>query len=162
VIETNVNSNNLYAEALLRHLANQQPLAKNQTTADVGLQILKTTLNELGIEPTNYILVDVSGLSCKNLISPEALVQVLQVMAKSSQAEIFRASLPIAGMSVSLRNRFINTSAQGIIQAKTGTMMGVVSLSGYVNAPNHEPLVFSINYGKSIGTTCKRCEESNR
>jgi D-alanyl-D-alanine carboxypeptidase/D-alanyl-D-alanine-endopeptidase (penicillin-binding protein 4) len=49
VIETNINSNNLYAEALLRHLANQQPLAKNQTTADVGLQILKTTLNELGI-----------------------------------------------------------------------------------------------------------------
>ncbi|TAF06821.1 MAG: D-alanyl-D-alanine carboxypeptidase/D-alanyl-D-alanine-endopeptidase [Nostocales cyanobacterium] len=149
LVETNVNSNNLYAEALLRHLANNQPLAKNKTTADLGLQVLKSTLNESGIEPNSYILVDGSGLSRKNLISPEALVQLLQVMAKSSQAEVFRASLPVAGISGTLKNRFLNTSAQGIVQAKTGTMMGVVSLSGYVNVPNYEPVVFSIMVNQS-------------
>ncbi|MEO3706564.1 D-alanyl-D-alanine carboxypeptidase [Trichormus azollae] len=70
-------------------------------------------------------------------------------MAKSSQAEIFRASLPIAGMSTSLEDIFINTSAQGIVHAKTGTMMSVVSLSGYVNAPNDEPFVFSMMVNQS-------------
>jgi D-alanyl-D-alanine carboxypeptidase/D-alanyl-D-alanine-endopeptidase (penicillin-binding protein 4) len=149
VAETNLNSNNLYAEALLRTLANKQILAKNQTTANAGLQILKTTLTELGIEPTSYILVDGSGLSRKNLISPEALVQLLQVMDKSSQAKVFRASLPVAGVSGSLKNRFQNTSAEGIVQAKTGTMTGVVSLSGYINVPNYEPLVFSILVNQS-------------
>jgi D-alanyl-D-alanine carboxypeptidase/D-alanyl-D-alanine-endopeptidase (penicillin-binding protein 4) len=70
-------------------------------------------------------------------------------MAKSSQAEMFRASLPIVGMSTSLKDIFINTSAQGIVQAKTGTMISVVSLSGYVNAPNYEPLVFSMMVNQS-------------
>ncbi|MFM2064190.1 MAG: hypothetical protein RLZZ507_3861 [Cyanobacteriota bacterium] len=147
--ETNVNSNNLYAEALLRNLADKQTLTKTQTTDAAGLQVLKSTLTELGVEPNNYILVDGSGLSRKNLISPEALVQLLQVMGKSDQAEIFRASLPVAGISGTLKNRFLNTSAQGIVQAKTGTMMGVVSLSGYINVPHYEPLVFSIIVNQS-------------
>lgn len=149
LVETNVNSNNLYTESLLRSLADQQQLAKNKTTADLGLQALKNTLTELGIEPNSYKIVDGSGLSRKNLISPEALVQLLQVMGKSSQAEVFRASLPVAGVSGTLKNRFLNTSAQGLVQAKTGTMMGVVSLSGYVNVPNYETLVFSIMVNQS-------------
>ncbi|WP_250855332.1 D-alanyl-D-alanine carboxypeptidase/D-alanyl-D-alanine endopeptidase, partial [Anabaena sp. PCC 7938] len=149
LVETNVNSNNLYAESLLRTLANKQPLAKNQTTADLGLQVLKTTFTELGIAPTSYILVDGSGLSRKNLITPEALVELLQIMGKSPQSEVFRTSLPIASMSGTLKNRFLNTSAERIVQAKTGTMMGVVSLSGYINAPNYEPLVFSIMVNQS-------------
>ncbi|MFM6105180.1 MAG: D-alanyl-D-alanine carboxypeptidase/D-alanyl-D-alanine-endopeptidase [Sphaerospermopsis kisseleviana] len=149
LVETNVNSNNLYTEVLLRSLADKQQLAKNKNTADLGLQALKNTLTELGIEPNSYKIVDGSGLSRKNLISPEALVQLLQVMSKSSQAEVFRASLPVAGVSGTLKNRFLNTSAQGIVQAKTGTMMGVVSLSGYVNVPNYETLVFSIMVNQS-------------
>lgn len=147
--ETNANSNNLYAESLLKTLGNQQALAKNQTTLDAGLEVVKSTLNELGIEANSYILVDGAGLSRKNLISPEAVVQLLQIMAKSSQSEVFRASLPVAGVSGSLKNRFLNTSAQGIVQAKTGTMMGVVALSGYVNIPNYEPLVFSVIVNQS-------------
>jgi D-alanyl-D-alanine carboxypeptidase/D-alanyl-D-alanine-endopeptidase (penicillin-binding protein 4) len=147
--ETNVNSNNLYAEALLRNLTNNQSLMQNKTTADLGLQILKNTLTELGIDPSSYMIVDGSGLSRKNLISPEAIVQLLQVMGKSPQAEIFRDSLPIAGVSGTLKNRFANTSAQGIVQAKTGTMMGVVALSGYVNVSSYEPVVFSIMVNQS-------------
>ena len=141
--ETNINSNNLYAEALLRALA-PQPLKTNQTTSDAGLEVVKSSLTKLGVDPTSYILVDGSGLSRKNLISPQALVQTLQAMVKSPQAEIFRASLPVAGVSGTLRNRLRDTPAVGIVQAKTGTMTGVVSLSGYVNSPNYQPLAFSI------------------
>ncbi|MBW4557642.1 MAG: D-alanyl-D-alanine carboxypeptidase/D-alanyl-D-alanine-endopeptidase [Trichormus sp. ATA11-4-KO1] len=144
LVETNLNSNNLYAEALLRALAIKQPVENNQTTADAGLEVVKDTLTLLGVDPKSYILVDGSGLSRKNLISPEALVETLQAMAKSPQAEVFRASLPVAGVSGTLRNRLRDTSAVGIVQAKTGTMTGAVSLSGYVNAPNYEPLAFSL------------------
>ncbi len=148
--ETNINSNNLYAEALLRSLAIKQPVKNHQTTADAGLEVVKTTLTQLGVDPTSYILVDASGLSRKNLISPQALVQTLEAMTKSPQAQLFRASLPVAGVSGTLRNRLRDTSAEGIVQAKTGTMTGVVSLSGYVNSPNYQPLAFSIivNYSE--------------
>ncbi|MEA5619943.1 D-alanyl-D-alanine carboxypeptidase/D-alanyl-D-alanine-endopeptidase [Cronbergia sp. UHCC 0137] len=146
LLETNINSNNLYAEALLRSLADKLQLEKNQSTADAGLEVLKSTLTKLGVEPNSYIIVDGSGLSRKNLISPEALVQLLQTMAKS---EVFRASLPVSGKSGTLKYRFRNTTAEGIVAAKTGSMMGVVSLSGYVNVSNYQPLVFSIMVNQS-------------
>jgi serine-type D-Ala-D-Ala carboxypeptidase/endopeptidase (penicillin-binding protein 4) len=144
VITANQDSNNFYTEALLRALAIKKPATKNQSTADVGLEVLKSTLTQLGVEPTSYVLADGSGLSRKNLISPQALVQTLQAMAQSSQAEVFRASLPVAGMSGTLKNRLVETPATGIVQAKTGTLGGVVTLSGYVNAPNYNPVVFSM------------------
>jgi D-alanyl-D-alanine carboxypeptidase/D-alanyl-D-alanine-endopeptidase (penicillin-binding protein 4) len=149
LIETNLNSNNLFAEALLRSLANNQPLAKNQTTVDVGLKVMRDTLTQLGVEPSSYKLLDGSGLSRKNLISPEALVQVLQAMAASPEAKVFRASLPVAGVSGTLTERFRNTPAEGIVQAKTGTLMGAIALSGYINSSQYEPLAFSIIVNQS-------------
>ena len=41
VKEANMNSNNLYAEALLRHLSNSEPTNKYETTVNQGLKILK-------------------------------------------------------------------------------------------------------------------------
>ncbi|MBF2065125.1 MAG: D-alanyl-D-alanine carboxypeptidase/D-alanyl-D-alanine-endopeptidase [Calothrix sp. C42_A2020_038] len=143
-VKTNVDSNNLYAESLLNALAVRQARKPRQTTSAVGLEVLKTTLTQLGVNPTSYFIVDGSGLSRKNLISPEALVQMLQAMAKAPTASIFRASLPIAGRTGTLRARFRGTPAEGIVVAKTGTVGGVVSLSGYISTPNYEPLVFSV------------------
>ncbi|MEH1857696.1 MAG: D-alanyl-D-alanine carboxypeptidase/D-alanyl-D-alanine-endopeptidase [Nostoc sp.] len=147
--ETNLNSNNLYAEALLRALAVKKTRLKNQTSADVGLEVVKASLTKLGVDPANYILVDGSGLSRRDLVTPEAFVQTLRGMAKTPTAYIYRASLPVAGKSGTLKGRFQDTPAEGIVQAKTGTLTGVVSLSGYMNAPKYEPLVFSIIVNQS-------------
>ncbi|NJM71481.1 MAG: D-alanyl-D-alanine carboxypeptidase/D-alanyl-D-alanine-endopeptidase [Scytonema sp. RU_4_4] len=149
VAQTNINSNNLFAESLLRALAIKKIPVENQTSADVGLEVMKTTLTQMGVDPAGYSLVDGSGLSRKNLVSPEALVQTLQAMAKSPAALVYRASLPVAGRTGTLKNRFQNTPAEGIVQAKTGTMSGVVSLAGYVNAPRYGPVVFSIMVNQS-------------
>ncbi|NDJ25422.1 D-alanyl-D-alanine carboxypeptidase/D-alanyl-D-alanine-endopeptidase [Nostoc sp. B(2019)] len=149
LLETNVNSNNLYAEALLRALAVRKPRVQNQTSADVGLEVVKASLTQLGVDPANYILVDGSGLSRRDLATPEAFVQTLRGIARTPASFVYRASLPVAGKSGTLKNRFRNTSAEGIVQAKTGTMTGVVSLSGYVNALRYEPLVFSIIVNQS-------------
>ncbi|MEH2063954.1 MAG: D-alanyl-D-alanine carboxypeptidase/D-alanyl-D-alanine-endopeptidase [Nostoc sp.] len=149
LMETLQNSNNLYAEALLRALAVKKTRVKNQTSADVGLEVVKASLTKLGVDPANYILVDGSGLSRRNLVTPEAFVQTLRAMAKTPTAYIYRASLPVAAKSGTLKNRFQDTPAEGIVQAKTGTLTGVVSLSGYMNAPKYEPLVFSIIVNQS-------------
>jgi D-alanyl-D-alanine carboxypeptidase/D-alanyl-D-alanine-endopeptidase (penicillin-binding protein 4) len=142
--QMNLHSYNLFAEALLKAIAIKKPTDKNQTNTDAGLEVMKGTLTKLGVDPSSYVVVDGSGLSRKNLVSPQAFVQTLQAMAKSEQADAYRASLPVAGRSGTLKNRFLHTPAEGIVQGKTGSMDGVVSLAGYINSPNYQPLVFSI------------------
>jgi len=157
LIETNQESNNLYAESLLKTLgATQSPTALNSSAA--GLAVLKTTLTQLGVDPQSYILTDGSGLSRHNLASPAALVQTLSAIAQTPQAAVFRASLPVAGVSGTLKNRFRNTPAEGILRAKTGSMSGVSALSGYLDSPNYTPLVFSIlvNQSDQSGTSLRQ------
>ncbi|WP_445301358.1 D-alanyl-D-alanine carboxypeptidase/D-alanyl-D-alanine endopeptidase [Microcoleus sp. Pol11C2] len=157
VKETNRESNNLYAEVLLRLLGkvtDKMP-QQQEDTGEMGLKELKTVLTQLGVNPNSYILADGSGLSRHNLISPEALVQTLRFMANSPAASIYRQSLPIAGESGTLKNRFNSTPNRVILQAKTGTMSGVSALSGYIEVPNYEPLVFSIIANQSDLSTAK-------
>ena len=151
VKETNRESNNLYAEVLLRLLGKftvKMPLPQEDTN-ETGLKELKTALTQLGVNPNSYILADGSGLSRHNLISPEALVQTLRLMANSPAASVYRASLPIAGENGTLKNRFNYTSSRVNLQAKTGTLSGVSALSGYIEVPSYEPLVFSIIVNQS-------------
>ena len=148
---TNRESNNLYAEVLLRLLGkvtDKMP-QQQEDTDEIGLKELKTALTQLGVNPNSYILADGSGLSRHNLISPEALVQTLRFMANSPAASIYRQSLPIAGESGTLKNRLNITPNRVILQAKTGTLSGVSALSGYIEVPDYEPLVFSIIVNQS-------------
>jgi D-alanyl-D-alanine carboxypeptidase/D-alanyl-D-alanine-endopeptidase (penicillin-binding protein 4) len=70
-------------------------------------------------------------------------------MAQTPQAAAYRASLPTAGITGTLGHRFRNTVAQGNLQAKTGTMNGVSALSGYLDIPGPQLLVFSIMVNQS-------------
>ncbi len=149
LIETNQASNNLYAESLLRTLGVTQSNTRTNSSAEAGLEVVKTILTELGVDPQSYVLADGSGLSRHNLISPATLVQTLIAITQTPQAKVYRASLPIAGVSGTLKNRFQNTPAQGVLQAKTGSMSGVSALSGYLDSPNFPPLVFSILVNQS-------------
>jgi D-alanyl-D-alanine carboxypeptidase/D-alanyl-D-alanine-endopeptidase (penicillin-binding protein 4) len=157
LVETNQESNNLYAESLLRTLqasAKRSPDADaNSDSADIGLNELKATLTELGVDPESYVLADGSGLSRQNLVSPKAIAQTLKLIAQTKEAAVYRASLPVAGISGTLRRRFNNTAAQGNLQAKTGTLTGVSALSGYLNVPSYQPLVFSIIVNQSDQST---------
>ncbi|MEG4307272.1 D-alanyl-D-alanine carboxypeptidase/D-alanyl-D-alanine-endopeptidase [Microcoleus sp. D3_18a_C4] len=167
VRETNRVSNNLYAEVLLRLLGkvtDKMPLPQTLTgkmpvpqedTGEMGLKELKTVLTQLGVNPNSYRLADGSGLSRHNLITPEALVETLRFMANSPAASIYRQSLPIAGESGTLKNRLNTTPNRVNLQAKTGTMSGVSALSGYIEVPNYEPLVFSIIVNQSDLSTAK-------
>ena len=137
--EINQESNNLYAEVLGKILAKEL----NQTTA---VEAINQSLEQIGITPEEYFLVDASGLSRQNLVSPQTLVKLLRAMSQLSNdriAESYRQSLALAGTNGTLKRRFIDTSLQGNLAAKTGTLTGVGALSGYLHEQN-ESLVFSI------------------
>jgi len=143
ISETNQNSNNVYAEAILKTLGRLQEPTSLDSRAS-GVNAVRQVLSSLDVNPNRYSMVDGSGLAERDRASAEAFVQTLQAMALQPEAQIFRRSLAVAGRSGTLINRMGNTSAAGVVSAKTGTLQGAVALSGYINAPNYSPLVFSM------------------
>jgi serine-type D-Ala-D-Ala carboxypeptidase/endopeptidase (penicillin-binding protein 4) len=146
ITETNQRSNNIYAEVLLKSIGRTHPehSTSDRDTSNLGIALVKQHLTAMGVDPQAYSIYDGSGLSRHNLVAPTTFVRVLSAMATTPIGKIYRDSLPVAGISGSLKQRMKGTLAQGIVRAKTGSMSGVVSLSGYINPPQYSPLVFSI------------------
>jgi D-alanyl-D-alanine carboxypeptidase/D-alanyl-D-alanine-endopeptidase (penicillin-binding protein 4) len=144
VTVTNLRSNNYYADTLLKRIG--------------GGAVAKQTLSQLGINPLGFHFADGSGLSRRNLATPRVLVDTLKAMYFNPQRDIFFASLPTAGISGTLRNRMKQTSVQGLVHAKTGTLSGVRALSGYLDHQQYGTLVFSIlaNSPRQSGTALVR------
>jgi serine-type D-Ala-D-Ala carboxypeptidase/endopeptidase (penicillin-binding protein 4) len=128
--EINRYSDNNYADSLLNRIG--------------GIKVARNALSVLGVSPESYHQVDGSGLSRSNLAKPATLVALLKTMYLNDTSNLFYNSLAIAGVSGTLRNRFHDTSVQGKIHAKTGTLSGVRALSGYLENADYGPIVFSI------------------
>jgi serine-type D-Ala-D-Ala carboxypeptidase/endopeptidase (penicillin-binding protein 4) len=140
---TNLYSVNIYAEAMLKTLGRSvEPGSSN--TYQSGASAVSSVLTNLGVASNSMSLVDGSGLSRRNQATPEAFVDTLQMMAKTSNATVYRNSLAVAGRSGTLSNRMRGTAAEGRFQGKTGTLSDTYTLSGYLNPPNHPPLALSI------------------
>lgn len=144
LIGANQNSENIYAEALLRQIGVVSASPQPVSPLDAGLVAVKNVLALLGLDPASYVIVDGSGLSRQNLVSPETFVDVLQAMARHPESAVYRRSLAVAGTSGTLRSRFRNTAVEGQLYGKTGGLTGIASLSGYFTPPHYEPLVVSI------------------
>ena len=111
-----------------------------------GISVLHEFLNSMGIDTTTIRAADGSGLSYYNLLTADMLVQLLEGMAKKTDLfPLFYTSLPIAGVDGTLANRMKGTLAEGNLRAKTGTISGVSSLSGYVKTQEGETLTFSMS-----------------
>jgi serine-type D-Ala-D-Ala carboxypeptidase/endopeptidase (penicillin-binding protein 4) len=139
--ELNKNSNNFYAEQLLKTIGLE---LYNYGTVENGVKACKELFNTMGISPDNMIMADGSGLSRLNLISPRQIVNLLSYMYKSEVYSNFYESLPIAGVDGTLINRMKKTSAENNVRAKAGYNTNVSAISGYLKTVSGEPLVFSI------------------
>ena len=138
---TNKESRNLYAEMLLRTLGRQ---VKQGGSLDDGLQVLNDFVQQVGAKPGETVFADGSGLSRDDLVTPSVIVKLLLHMASGPSFDVFRDSLPVAGVDGTLADRFQRTRLKGRIHAKTGTLEGVNALSGYMDLPSGKRLAFSI------------------
>ena len=134
-------SQNLHAEILLRLLAREKGTAP---TVGNGLEVLRGFLGKVGIPSDQYVFYDGSGLSRQNLVTPHAMVMLLTYAANQSWGKEFRDTLPLAGVDGSLADRLKGTIAQGRVYAKTGSLGGVKSLSGYATTNHGDQIAFSI------------------
>lgn len=136
-------SNNSMAESLFYQLAAQKGKSRAGRKQAVGHY--NTLIRHIGLDPTHYQIADGSGLSLYNYLSPELLGRMLRYAYNND--DIYRhllPSLPIAGEDGTLRKRMRGSAAQGNVRAKTGTVEGVSTLSGYLTTATGNLLCFSI------------------
>ncbi len=134
-------SDNLYAEMLLRSVALKE---KGIGSLAEAMSILEQQLEQWGIEPSDVRLVDGSGLSRLNIVTPRAIAQLLRVAKTRPWFKTFKESFPVAGIDGTLRIRFRGTPAEGKVFAKTGYIGSVVALSGYIQRDEGSEMVFSV------------------
>ncbi|GMV22036.1 MAG: peptidase M15 [Acidimicrobiia bacterium] len=135
-------SRNFYGETFLKTLGSRFGRA-GSTTA--GRMVARETLAQMGIPADAYVMYDGSGLSRYNYVSSDAIVMLLKaVWQDDSLRAPFMAALAVAGQDGTLGSRMRNTGLAGRVQAKTGTISNVRSLSGFVDAPSGERFVFSM------------------
>lgn len=136
-------SNNSMAESLFYQLAAQK--GKSRAGRKQAVAHYNTLIRHIGLDPTHYQIADGSGLSLYNYLSPELLGRMLRYAYNND--DIYRhllPSLPIAGEDGTLRKRMRGSAAQGNVRAKTGTVEGVSTLSGYLTTATGNLLCFSI------------------
>lgn len=150
---TNVPSENWYAEMLTKALGATYG-ARGSTSA--GLAVVRSQLATLGVHPR---LVDGSGLSRANKTTAQQLVRLLQRMDTQDTAATWRASLPIAGQTGTLRTRMRGTAAAGRCAAKTGTLIGVSALSGYCTTTGGRNIAFSFVENRVCNYCAKAVED---
>jgi len=116
----------------------------DQTTEEIGVELMNEFLAHVGVKKGDVLLEEGSGLSRRDVITPDSTIALLNYMNHSRWAEVYRNALPIAGVDGTLQNRMKGTPAANNIRAKTGSLRFVYTLSGYVTTAAGEHLAFSI------------------
>ena len=148
-------SNNFVAEQILKTLGAE--VGGPPGSWPKGVAAVEDFLASAGIPRGAYLMKNGSGLNDANRFSARQTVALLRQMWRSFpvMAE-FVSALPVAGRDGTIRWRMEGTAAAGRLRAKTGTLEGVTSLSGYVETRDGEHLVFAIlvndHGGRGSGT----------
>lgn len=154
-------SNNFMAEQLLKALG--AAAAGPPGTWASGVAAVEAFLAELGLPRGAYVMKNGSGLNDANRFSARQVVQLLVAMARRLPLSAeYLAALPVAGRDGTIRTRMEGTEAAGQVLAKTGTLDGVVALSGYVETAGRERLAFAVlvnDHGGRNGAVTQRVDE---
>ena len=149
VIVTNKLSLNFHAELLSLRLGDRfavdSPPGSNSIAE--GVRVTRQFLVDAGISGDDLVLYDGSGLSNYDLVTPRAIVKLLQFASTRSWFADYKSSLPIGGVDGTLESRFTKAPLKGHVFAKTGTLGEARALSGYLECASGRTIIFSIMAG---------------
>lgn len=137
----NKKSKNLHAEQLLLTIGRE---FKGKGDSKTAISAIREFLEGIGINTDNFFMVDGSGLSRYNLVTPKKVVELLRFMARHRYFDLYYNSLPIAGIDGTLKNRMKAAPCKNNLRAKTGSMNHIRNLSGYATTKDGEMMVFSM------------------
>lgn len=152
---TNQRSDNFYAEAMFRMLGKNKKASADYAKCAVAQT---DALRRLGLDTENGVsIVDGSGLSRKNLVTPAFFCDFLKAMLSTHVREPFVNSLPQPGKG-SQASRMQGEAAASRVYYKSGSMEGVRCYSGYVipsDGGKEDTIVFSIMVNNYTGPSYK-------
>jgi serine-type D-Ala-D-Ala carboxypeptidase/endopeptidase (penicillin-binding protein 4) len=140
-------SNNFMAEMMLKTIGAERRQDKSRpATWDDALTTVRSWLiDSIGWAADGFYYGNGSGLYASNQFSPRQIVRLLSVGYRDFRwGPDLVASLSIGGVDGTISRRMANGPAAGRVRAKTGTLDGVSTLSGYVATDGRAPLAFSI------------------
>ena len=138
---TNANSQNFYAETLLKYLGARR---FGQGSFMVGVAALRDILRGRGLLSDTVFIDDGCGLSHRNRISTNDLVMVMESMYRSDYRDAYVGSLAVPGdPEGTLKKRLNGELHSAKIYAKSGYINNVKAMSGYVLRNDGEVLIFS-------------------
>ena len=135
-------SQNMYGETLLKAMGRT---AGSAGSAAAGREVVRQTLAAWAMAPDAIVMVDGSGLSRYNYVTADAITELLVRMWRDERLRgPFVAALPVGAHDGTLDTRMKNSLLDRRVQAKTGTISNVRSLSGYVETLAGTKLAFSM------------------
>ncbi|MEP7185441.1 MAG: D-alanyl-D-alanine carboxypeptidase/D-alanyl-D-alanine-endopeptidase [Rhodanobacter sp.] len=140
-------SQNLYLQNLLLSVGAMRPAPATTgftSTERRGIGALRHLLDQIGIPPSASLIGEGTGLSRRDLVTPNAMARLLTYLAALPYADMIRDALPIAGVDGTLAGHMRGTAAENNVHAKTGSMSYVHCLAGYVTSAAGEHLAFAI------------------
>lgn len=156
---TNLKSINLFAESMLKYMSYKK---SGVGTEMDGTAIVIDFWKNKGVDVSGLFMNDGCGLARANVITTKTQTQMLNVMAKDKNFNIFYNSLPVAGKSGSLGGLCVGTFAENNLHAKSGYMTRARGYAGYVKNKKGEMLCFSLlanNYDCSPTDMKKKLEK---
>nr|WP_026073496.1 D-alanyl-D-alanine carboxypeptidase/D-alanyl-D-alanine-endopeptidase [Robertmurraya massiliosenegalensis] len=135
-------SNNVHAEVLIKEMGKQR---FGKGSWQEGIKVLNEELKKFGINTKTLMIRDGSGISHIDLVTTNELSKLLYVIQNKPWFSTYYESLPVAGKTSkmiggTLRKRMADLQ----VQAKTGTLTTVTSISGYTKTRSGESLIFSV------------------
>ncbi|MBI3509634.1 MAG: D-alanyl-D-alanine carboxypeptidase/D-alanyl-D-alanine-endopeptidase [Bacteroidetes bacterium] len=141
IAATNINSDNTYAEQVLRTLG---MLKGKAGTEEAGIQVVKNYWSSLAVDTSGLYMTDGCGLARSNGITPFVQATILQKIYSQKYFNSFFESLPVAGKSGSMTSLGKGTAAENNMHAKTGYINRARGYAGYVRTKSGKLLCFSL------------------
>jgi len=138
----NKDSDNLYGEVFLKVLAHHY--YKSEGSIKSGELAAKHVFHEMELDTTQFSIRDGSGLSATNLVSARFLSDLLYKMALKENSTWFDASLTVAGVDGTFRNRMRGTQLESNLRGKSGSISRTRSFSGYITTKSGKNISFSM------------------
>ena len=155
-------SDNSLAESLARVAA----VASGREGSVTGVQeLIPAALAEHGIDTEGLRAADASGMAQQDRVSATTLARAVDTLVTDPRYGPYGRGLPLAGAQGTLSERFddpAEAAARGVTRAKTGTLLDVVALSGYVQRADGSVLVYSLVLNGVSGDTTRAKDTVDR